>query len=295
MLWLGTLGFVVFCALLAVAMVRRRGDDPGEPDDRGRRGLDTGFERGWLIGAGIVQPVLLVGAVLVLTLMTMRAIPDAAAEDSLVVEITGHQFWYEITYPDSGVVTANEIHIPVGEEVQLNLSSADVVHSFWVPQLSGKTDMFPDRDTQMVISADRAGSYAGRCAEFCGIQHTRMGVTVIAEDRESFEEWLDAQAEPAVEPDTQIAATGQEVLLSSNCTQCHGIAGVTGAPEVRGPDLTHLASRSTIGAGTVVNDPQQLRDWIRDPHDVKEGVDMPPSPLDGEQLDALVAYLRSLD
>lgn len=290
MLVLGVVAFVVFAGLLGWAMLRRRGadDDAPPPDD-----IPPG-RRAWLVGAGVVQPTVLVAVTFGLTLAAMQSIPDDAPSEALEVHVVAHQWWYEVRYPDHGVVTANEMRLPLDEPVRLTLSSADVVHSFWIPRLIGKTDMLPDGPTIAVVHADEPGTYAGRCAEFCGLQHTRMGFQAIVEDRADVEAWLEAQAEPAPPPVGATAQQGQEVFLGSTCVECHTVAG-TPADGDRGPDLTHLASRSTIAADTVANTPEQLEAWIRNPHDVKEGVDMPPSPLDDDDLAALVAYLGGLE
>lgn len=291
MLVLGVAAFVVFGGLLWWALARRRGTAPpdGPPPDDHPPG-----RRAWLVGAGVVQPAILVAVTFGLTLAAMQSIPDDTPPEAMEVHVVAHRWWYEVRYPDHGVVTANEMRLPLDEPVRLTLSSADVVHSFWIPRLIGKTDMLPDGPTIAVVHADEAGTYAGRCAEFCGLQHTRMGFQAIVEDRADVEAWLDAQAEPAAAPVGEVAQRGQEVLLGSTCVECHTIAG-TPADGQRGPDLTHLASRSTIAADTVANTPEQLEAWIRNPHDVKEGVDMPPSPLDPDDLAALVAYLEGLE
>ncbi|WP_370328069.1 cytochrome c oxidase subunit II [Euzebya sp.] len=290
MLWLGTAAFVVFAVALALAL-RRRGeaDDEGVPLDDGRRS-----GRVWLVGAGVVQPAVLIGITFALTLVGMQALPEAE-EGDLVIEVIGHQWWFEVRYPEAGVTTANEVHLPVGERVEFRLSSADVIHSFWIPQLAGKIDMLPDGPTSLVVIADEPGEYPGQCAEFCGLQHARMGLVARAEPREDFDAWLAAQAEPAAPPQGATAQRGQDVLRGSNCVECHTIRGVDGVDGDRGPDLTHLASRDTIAARTLANEPALLRDWIHDPDAFKEGVDMPSSPLSDDDLDALVAYLEGLE
>jgi cytochrome c oxidase subunit II len=282
MLGLGTAAFVLFAVLLGMALWRRRpsADVPSEPSTRG-----------WLVGAGVVQPLVLITVVFALTLVAMRAIPDEAP-DGPVVEITGHQWWYEIRYPASGVVTANEVHIPAGVPVELRLTSADVVHSFWVPALAGKIDLLPDGVNTLVIEADEPGTYVGDCAEFCGLQHTRMAIRVIAHDEAGFERWTAEQARPAEPPEGEVAQRGQELFMAT-CAECHAIAG-TPADGRDGPDLTHLASRETLATGTVDNTAMALRDWVTDPHAIKEGVDMPATELDGDDLDALLTYLEGL-
>lgn len=293
MLILGGLAMLIFSVVLAGALWRRRrggGEDDAPPvntEEDARR-----LRRRWLIGLGVVQPLLLIGLTFALALAAMRAAP-AAPGDVLQIEVIAHQWWYEVRYPQHDVTTANEMRLPLGEPVQLTLRSADVVHSFWVPQLVGKTDMLPDAETTAVIHADEPGTYAGRCAEFCGLQHTHMGFEAIVAEAAEVEAWLDAQAQPAAAPQGEVAQRGQEVFLGANCVECHTIAG-TPADGRDGPDLTHLASRATLGAATVENSAQRLEEWIRDPHAIKEGVAMPPADLDDAAIDALVTYLAGL-
>ncbi|CAN5699402.1 cytochrome c oxidase subunit II [soil metagenome] len=297
MFWLGTAAFVVFLVLLAAGLLRRRHHTDEEAASRLREGGTDRPSRAWIVGGGVVQPLLLVIVVFALTLLAMRAIPDSAGEDALRIDITSHQWWYEVTYPDLEVTTANQMYIPVGQPVKLTLRSADVIHSFWVPQLAGKLDMLPDGPSTLVIQADEAGEYQGLCAEFCGIQHTRMGFVAVAVEGEVFDSWVQQQAEPAVEPTDDTAARGQEVFVQANCMQCHTIEGADfDAPftDTEGPVLTHFASRASIGAGTTDNTAEDLASWITDPHAVKEGVKMPATDLDADELEALVTYLQGL-
>ncbi|MGI9018316.1 MAG: cytochrome c oxidase subunit II [Euzebya sp.] len=291
MLGLGGGAFLVFATALVAALLRRRGsnDEDGVP-----RPHEEHPSRAWILVGGVVQPLVLVIIVFAATLLAMRAIPENVSSDGLVIEIVGHQWWYEIRYPDHDIVTANELHIPVGEPVELRLQSADVIHSFWIPQLGGKTDMLPDGQTTMVLQADEPGSYAGSCAEFCGLQHTRMAITAIALSSEDFDAWVTTQQQPAVEPSSQAEILGQEVFQQANCAQCHTIAG-TQSQGTAGPVLTHFGSRGTIGAGTVANTTADLRAWLTDPDQIKEGAQMPAADLDAAQLDALVDYLRGLE
>lgn len=290
LLALGAAGFVIFAVLLGLAL-RRRHPGPEEPDPQaaGRRSHRL------LVGAGVVQPLVFVIATFALTVVAMRAIPEASDvdADAVVVDVVGHQWWYEIRYPDLGVVTANEVHIPAGQAVRLRLRSADVIHSFWVPQLAGKIDLIPDYVNELVLIADGPGTYLGDCAEFCGLSHTWMGIRVVAHPPEEFDSWVQAQAAPAEPPTGAVAMQGQEVFLQSTCAQCHTIAG-TPADGAEGPDLTHLASRATLAAGTIDNDRMALEDWLTDPHAIKDGVEMPPAEVDGDQLDALLTYLEGL-
>jgi cytochrome c oxidase subunit 2 len=210
--------------------------------------------------------------------------------------VVGHQWWWEIRYPGLGIVTANELHVPVSEPAKrrptfLKLESVDVAHSFWVPQLAGKTDLIPNRTNHMWIEPKQPGTYLGNCAEYCGTQHARMLLRVIVHPPGEFEQWVATQRRPPVE-DSQTRA-GREVFFSTSCVNCHTING-TQARGTFGPDLTHLMSRDTLAAGAAPNTPERLRAWVRDPQTLKEGCLMPNMQLADTELDHLVTYLLSL-
>jgi cytochrome c oxidase subunit II len=282
MLVLGVAVFVLVVALMVIALVRR-----------GRDESDGASERPWLVGS-VILSVSGVAAVLVATLALMGSTPEDDP-GALTIEVVGRQWWWEVRYPDHGVVTANEVHIPAGERVRLLLTSGDVVHSFWVPALAGKKDLIPEDITTLMIEADEPGTYRGQCAEFCGLQHANMGILVEAASPGDFEAWVDAQGGPAATPDTDQEVRGADVFAQAGCGRCHTVAG-TGAAGQTGPDLTHLASRRTLAAGTLENTTDDLEAWITDPHVYKEGVAMEPAPpLEDDELDALVAYLESLE
>jgi cytochrome c oxidase subunit 2 len=285
--------FVVVAGLLAYCVVRYRqrpGDDAREPPQV--YGSDQ-VELAWT-----TVPVLIV---LVLGLTTTRVIQEiqnpVLPPTTLEVAITGHQWWWEIRYPGLAVVTANELHVPVSDPAsptptRLTLASADVVHSFWVPRLAGKTDLIPNRVNETWIDPHTPGVYLGQCAEYCGTQHAKMLLRVVVEPRAAFDRWIAAQralaaADPAV-------VRGRQVFESTACINCHTVAG-TVADGRFGPDLTHLMSRATLASGAAPNTPDALRTWLRDPDDIKPGVLMPTMALDDSSLDALVAYLRTLD
>lgn len=292
MLVLGTATFLLF-ALLLWRGLRRSAEPDDDPAPTGDR-PDTGpGATAWLVGGGVLLPLVVIGVVLAATVVGMRATPTAAGADGLVVEVVGHRWWWEVRYPAQDVVTANEIHIPVGEPVTFRLTSADVIHSFWVPALGGKRDLLPEDVNTLVLQADEAGRYRGDCAEFCGLQHARMGITVIAEPRDDFEQWASQHARPAAEPTGASAVRGRDVFMGADCARCHTIAG-TPAQGDTGPDLTHLASRLTLGASLLENTPDNLRDWIADPHQFKPGIEMPATELTGDELTDLVAYLQGL-
>jgi cytochrome c oxidase subunit 2 len=211
--------------------------------------------------------------------------------------VTGYQWWWSVEYlnadPSLIVTTANELHVPVGRPILLTLKSADVIHSFWVPSLHGKTDLVPGRENATWLQVDRPGIFRGQCAEFCGVQHAHMSLSVIAESSDQFEQWLSAQRQPAPAPLTAEQSRGRDVVERGPCALCHTIRG-TNAGARMGPDLTHFATRSTIAAGTVPNTRGNLAGWIADPQHLKPGSRMPATGLAAEDLQAVVAYLETL-
>jgi cytochrome c oxidase subunit 2 len=215
----------------------------------------------------------------------------------LTIEVVGHQWWWEVTYADTSphgrFTTANEIHIPVGEPVLFVLTAADVIHSFWVPNLAGKKDLIPGYTQSVWFQADTAGLYRGQCAEFCGAQHAKMAMHIVAQPKHEYQRWVAQQREPGASPSDSAASRGKEVFLTGQCAMCHSIEG-TAAGSHAGPDLTHLASRRTIAAGTLPNTRGALAGWIVDPQQVKPGNHMPPNMLRPQDLDALLTYLQSL-
>jgi cytochrome c oxidase subunit II len=285
MLWTCTAVFVLVLAALTYAMLRRRWAQPP-----GRRAAEI------ITGAAAVTVVILF-SFLVATVVTARRSPNAPQLTDRIVQVVGHQWWWEVHYPgsrpDEEVVSANEIHLPAGRDVVLDLTSADVIHSFWAPNLHGKRDLIPGRHNFFRIRPEKVGTYRGQCAEFCGYQHAHMGFIVYVESPDKFEEYLASQRKPAPDPLTADAARGRQVFLTNPCVTCHTIRG-TGASGTNAPDLTHLASRRTIAAATVDNTPGHLGGWIADSQGIKPGNHMPPHLVSSEDLLALVAYLRSL-
>jgi cytochrome c oxidase subunit 2 len=284
--------FVIVAALLAYIMIRfrrRQGDDNSEPPQiYGSNQIEL---------AWTVLPIIIV---FVLSLVTARTIADVqnkkAPEKAMQVVVVGHQWWWEIRYPEYGIVTANELHVPASENGEenptyLKLESADVAHSFWVPQLAGKTDVIPNRENRMWIEPTKPGTYLGNCAEYCGTQHAKMMLRVIVHPRAEFEQWVTAQ-KAAAASDAQVKA-GQTIFLSTSCVNCHTVNGTTANGKF-GPDLTHLMSRDTLGSGAALNNPEKLRQWVRDPQELKEGCYMPDMQLTDEELNQLVAYLLTL-
>jgi len=248
-----------------------------------------------------VIPILIV---VMLFLSTTRVIleTEAAPKPSGALDVTviGHQFWWEYRYPKLGVVTANELHIPVSDPAKptptyLGMSSADTDHSFWVPRLAGKMDLIPNRLNSMWIDPQQPGLYLGQCAQYCGTQHAKMLLRVYAQSPEDFAAWIRQQQKPAYQDlsGNPAAAEGRAVFMHSACINCHTVAGTVATGRF-GPDLTHLASRDTIAAGPVQNTPENLRQWIADPNSMKPGVLMPSMHLNDHDLDAITAYLTTL-
>jgi cytochrome c oxidase subunit 2 len=241
--------------------------------------------------------------VMVLMLATGRVIHEIQAAprppDAVEVTVVGKQWWWEIRYPRLGVVTANELHVPVSDSLVrrptfLTLESSDVVHSFWVPRVAGKTDLIPNRTNHTWVEPRKAGTYLGQCAEYCGTQHTLMLLRIVAEPPEQFARWVEEQRQAAATAPTEpVAAAGRRVFLGTVCASCHTVAGTSANGKI-GPDLTHLMSRATIGAGTAPNVRDRLRAWIGNPGALKHGVLMPAMQIDDAYLDQLVAYLLTL-
>ena len=232
------------------------------------------------------------------TIATGRTIASLASQsDFLEIEVKGHQWWWEVTYkhavPSRQVTTANEIHLPLNQRVLIRTESSDVIHSLWIPNLHGKRDLIPGRTAEMWLQADRAGIYRGQCAEFCGLEHAKMAMLVVAEPISEFNKWLDGQRQPAASPPDALAGSGRELFLSGPCALCHKITGTNAGSRV-GPDLTHFASRRTIAAGAAPNTTGYLAAWITDPQHLKPGARMPSMALDSEDVQALVAYLQTL-
>ena len=249
-----------------------------------------------IILAVAVSVVLLV-VLIIASMVTDRHLKYLSIVDAMHIEVTGHQWWWEVRYDDADVskifTTANEIHVPVGKPVIVTLKADDVIHSFWVPNLTGKADLIPGRTTSLRFRADKAGIYRGQCAEFCGHQHTFMAFQVTAERQQDFDQWRSAQLQPAVEPMDAKAIHGKQVFMKSPCAMCHAIQG-TDAQATSGPDLTHIASRNAIAAGTLKNTPENIAKWITDPQSIKPGTNMPPTAFAQQDLESLVAYLGGL-
>lgn len=273
-------------ALLIGALRRSRSDAAGN----GRRGL-------WVVLAfGVVMPLGIVALLLIRSVRLGQRLTAVGATPSLTIDVIGRQFWWEVRYPDHGVVTANEIHVPAGRQVRLRLASGDVIHSFWVPALGGKRDMVPGQINELWVRADESGVYRGQCAELCGVQHALMAFEVVADGAEEFAAWLQRTREKAREPTDAAARRGLRVFRQAQCAHCHMVRGVT--PELAlgaiGPDLTHFAGRRTLGAALVANNRGNLGGWILDPQSLKPGNFMPASQLAPGDFHALVRFLETL-
>jgi len=284
--------FVVVASLLVYALVkfRRRADDDGKepPQVYGSNQV----ELAWTVTPVLIVLILFFAAARVIHAIQQAPRPAGAIE----VTVIGHQFWWEYRYPKLGVVTANELHIPVSDRANptptyLTLLSADTDHSFWVPQLNGKTDLIPNRTNSMWLDPHEPGMYVGQCAQYCGTQHAKMLLRVYVEPRDQFDKWIAAQAQPAHVGDE--VSEGRRIFETTACVNCHTVQG-TMANGRFGPDLTHLMSRETIASGAAPNTKEQLRLWIHDPDAIKPGSLMPAMMLTEKELDALMAYLESL-
>ena len=277
------------CWALARARRRERADRLLAPDHEEHMTRSVT----WATAATIVILLVFLGY----DLSVGRTLSPVPKKQPLTIEVTGKQWWWDITYadttPQNRFTTANEIHVPVGEPVLFLLDAADVIHSLWVPNLAGKKDLIPGYTQSFWFQADTAGFYRGQCAEFCGPQHAKMGLVVIAESRATYDAWAARQRRAADAPADSIEARGREVFLTGTCAMCHAIQG-TSAGSNAGPDLTHLASRRTIAAGSLPNTRGALAGWIIDPQRIKPGAKMPANALAPKDLDALLTYLQSL-
>jgi cytochrome c oxidase subunit 2 len=287
--------FVLLIVYMSIGMARHQRQAVPAPvfanpegDQKGRRGV---------IGA-VVASTLALFLLLAATVRSSKANSSPpAGPDPVTIQLIGHQWWWQVNYlsrqPGHDFTTANEIHLPVGVPIHMLLTSVDVIHSFWVPSLRGKRDLLPGYQTDIWFRVKKPLVYRGQCAQFCGAEHAEMGFLVVAESAAKYHRWLLAQRRPAAAPATALQREGQQVFLTHACILCHTIRG-TQAGSNEGPDLTHLASRKTIGGAILVNDIGNLGGWIENPQSIKPGVLMPPNPLPPQQLTALLAYLEHL-
>jgi cytochrome c oxidase subunit II len=316
----------VVCGVVFGALVIALRTVPRQPEAEQRRSAGTGADRPAdraVIVAGMVIPTAILVFTFGYTVYTLRQVagvagtggapavaahgdhtvhgtvgaPAALLADTgilpaVTVRLTGHQWWWQIEYPDHQVVTANEIHIPAGVPVQVSVASEDVIHSFWVPQVTGKVDLIPGKVNAITVRADQPGAYRGLCAEFCGLQHAHMHLRLIVTSADEFVGWVAQQQRTAALPTTPAATEGRQIFVSQ-CGECHTVRGTSDG--TRGPDLTHLASRRTLGAGIHDFNRANLEGWTRDPQSMKPGNRMPNAPLDDREVAALVEYLEGLE
>jgi cytochrome c oxidase subunit 2 len=251
----------------------------------------------WLQVAYVGGPFLLFCIIGIYMVRTMNTVEGGSATADLHIQVVGHQWWWEFDYPDLGVVTANELHVPTDTSMRLDITGADVIHSFWVPQFGWKMDAIPGRTTTMTVTVDRTGVFDGTCTEFCGAGHAWMRIRVVAEPRAQFDAWVAQQRQTATVPTDAVTQQGLKVFLTNTCVTCHTIRFDNGSTTTSpvGPDLTHLASRATIGSGVLDNTAANLKDWIKNPDAIKPNALMPGFPnLSDQDLVALVHYLEEL-
>jgi cytochrome c oxidase subunit II len=317
---LGTTVWVIVLGLLAVPIVRswrrrKHGDDEVAPTERGPIKFDAPASeadgaiavadpdhlveaeadhrvRSRLIWVGgIILPAIILTSLLVYSAVVGRAAAHVPDDQDLVVDVIGHMFWWEVAYPDEDIITANEIVVPVDTRVRFNLTTEDVIHSFWIPRIHGKLDMIPGRTNEFTFTANETGSFRGNCAEFCGIAHAQMVAYVHVLEQDEYDAWLDSQRQPAR---TGANTEGEQVFLQAGCAACHAVDGTDAVARV-GPDLTHLASRDMLAAGIVPNDRERLEQLIVAPQTVKPGIPMPGVNLPDDELSALLDYLEGLE
>ncbi len=294
--WITAIAYVLVIATLAIGVWRKRARTPGMPPPLTTTPESDRFAERAVVGAMVITVGLLF-VILVTSFFTSRATAALTSPNPVTINVYGHQWWWELNYPNSEayktVTSANEIHLPVGVPVMIHSTSRDVIHSFWAPNIHGKRDLLPGYQTDVFIQVDHPGTWRGQCAEFCGLQHAHMAFSIVAQPRAEYEAWLKAQAMSAPDPANAQVAHGQQVFLSHACVMCHTIRGTTAAANT-GPDLTHLASRRTIAAGTLPNDRGNLAGWIANPQSIKPGVRMPPNPMPAQDFDDLLTYLETL-
>jgi cytochrome c oxidase subunit 2 len=289
--WVLTAVAIAVCGIVVAVLLA------GVARGRHRTTVQAGSESShvrWIVGAGVIAPTIVLLGAFVYTLLVQSAVAGPPTKPVATIAIIGHTWWWEVRYRGAdSAVTANEIHVPVGRPVRLELSTADVIHSFWVPQLAGKTDLIPGQENVTWIEAQRPGTYRAECAEYCGMQHANMDLIVVAEDSARYQAWVASQAAPATAPGDSLARAGAVVFAAKACAGCHTVRGTPAAGRI-GPDLTHLATRATIAAGMMPNTRGALGGWISNAPAIKPGVIMPPIPMSSSELLALLGYLGTL-
>ena len=284
-LWIALVIFVLVEGFLVFSMIKYR-HRPGNEDIPVQVHGDTRLEIIWM-----VVPALIVAVLAVMTFKTMAVQAEEPGSGALIVEVNANQWWWEFTYPGLGVVTANELYLPVGQEVDVRLSSNDVIHSFWLPRLAGKLDVVPGVVNRMKFTPEETGEYHGQCAEFCGIAHAQMRIKAIVVTPAEFDRWVEMQRTGA---DPALASSQGAQVFQAQCAACHSIQGTAATFGQIGPELTGIGARTTLGAGLVNHTPENLAAWIRDPSQLKPGVLMPALGLPEGDIEALVTYLESM-
>ncbi|HEY3529697.1 MAG TPA: cytochrome c oxidase subunit II [Nocardioides sp.] len=280
---------VIVIALAIIPLVIRR-RARADPDNQGLR----------FVGIfGVAIPAVILGGVFALGLRDLSNASSPPSPTQVTIDVVAHQWWWEFRYSGPGtgtgseVVTANEVHVPVGVPVELRLSTADVIHSFWLPQLTPKTDLIPKKVNTTWLTVSKPGVYRGECAEYCGVEHAYMDFELVAQSTTDFRAWVAKQGQPAAQPTSALARQGMSLVTTTTCASCHTVRG-TAADGTVGPDLTHVGSRPRIGGQIISNTPDHLASWIDNPQNIKPGVKMPPQPLSQSETQAVVAYLEGL-
>jgi cytochrome c oxidase subunit 2 len=280
----GGIIFLAVIALLLFGAFRRPAATQQSDSHR------TGTALIWI--GGIAIPIVVLGTVFGLSIANMAAYSGQPSAD-ISIDVIAHQWWWEVRYPNDKVVTANEIHIPVGESARVSVTSADAMHAFWVPQLQGKIDAVPGHTNTITLTSSSTGTFRGECLVYCGLQHANMNFIVVVDSISDYRTWLASESATPAPPTDAELVHGQQVFLGSACVYCHTVAGSNASGKV-GPDLTHIASRQQLGAGAISNTPGSLGGWIVDPQTIKPGNMMPPENFNGSDLQVLIAYLESL-
>jgi cytochrome c oxidase subunit 2 len=290
--WIAVGVFIVVEALLVYTVIRFRQRQAGEIPAQTHG--STALEIGWTI-----VPFLILAFIAVPTLSTITAATAAqTGPDVIHVKVIGHQWWWEFQYPDlvgpgQTVITSDELHIPVGQKIDLDVESADVIHSFWVPKLGGKVQAIPNQHNNSWIQADEAGTYRAQCYQLCGLSHANMRFIVIAEPKDTFNTWAKSQTSPAAKPQSADAQKGALAFATGACVGCHTISGTAAAGKI-GPNLTHIGSHETLAGAIMPNNPEKLATWLHNPPGIKPGSIMPNLNLTDDQVQGLVAYLEEL-
>lgn len=275
--------FLLVIGLLALAVLRGRWQKVPRPP----LGDNTFITLG-----GLVLPTVILLPLLIYTLVLTRKLEPP--KHALTIRLTGYMWWWDVQYPAQDITIANEIYIPVGQAIRLEMTSADVIHSFWPPSLSGKTDLIPGQITSHWLEVDKPGTYRAQCAEFCGLQHSRMALLVIAVRPEEFDKWVTARQKPLPDLADQVLQQGHRTFMEQGCDECHTIRGTEAQGKI-GPDLTHIGSRRSLGAGVVANNYGSLAGWVANAQALKPGNRMPPSYIKAEDYHPLITYLMGLE